>query len=157
MPSVAFGAALLPPTASSPIQRVLTWTIKKAADMAGEKRARRAEANIQAFLQHRITEQRCNYLARGRRFIVLDVAQLSKSWIAAVGSWLALKDRAAEATMDDLTAELRLRGLEPPYEAIKQELASHFGGSDQIAQKKAVREFARQIGMFIRKSDRPLY
>ena len=118
--------------------------------MAGEKRARRAEANIQAFLQHRITEQRCNYLARGRRFIVLDVGQLSKSWIAAVGNWLALKDRAAEATMDDLTAELRLRGLEPPYEAIKQELASHFGGSDQIAQKKAESSRDKSACSFVR-------
>jgi hypothetical protein len=34
-----------------------------------------------------------------------------------VKNWLARKDRASEITMDDLTAELRLRGLEPPYDA----------------------------------------
>jgi hypothetical protein len=55
--------------------------------------------------------------------------------------------------MDDLTAELRLRGLEPPYEAIKHELALRFAGIDEVAQKKLVREFARQIEVSITKSD----
>jgi hypothetical protein len=36
-----------------------------------------------------------------------------------------------EITMDDLTAELRLRGLEPPYGAVKQELAIRFAGMDE--------------------------
>jgi len=52
--------------------------------------------------------------------------------------------------MDDLTAELRLRGLEPPYEAITQELAIRFAGTDEVANQKVVREFARQIGTFVR-------
>jgi hypothetical protein len=83
--------------------------------MADEQREHRAKKNIYAFLQHRSIEQRRRYLARGRRFLVLDVAQLSKSWITAVNNWLARKDGASEITMDDLTAELRLRGLDPPY------------------------------------------
>ncbi len=125
--------------------------------MADRQRERRAKTNIHAFLQRRSMEQRRNYLARGRRFVILDVGQLSKSWITAVRNWLARKDRAAQVTMDDLTAELRLRGLEPPYEAIKQELAIRFAGIDEVAQKKVVREFARQIGIFIRESDKPPY
>ena len=125
--------------------------------MADRQCDRRAETNIYAFLQRRGMEQRRNYLAGGRRFVILDVEQLSKSWITAVRNWLARKDRAAQVTMDDLTAELRLRGLEPPYEAIKQELAIRFAGIDEVAQKKVVREFARQIGMFIRESDKPPY
>jgi hypothetical protein len=143
--------------ARSPIQFDLTYTTRKAAEMADKSRQCRAETNIHAFLQRRSMEQRRNYLARGRRFVILDVGQLSKSWITAVRNWLARKDRAAETTMDDLTAELRLRGLEPPYEAIKQELAIRFAGTDGIAQKNVVREFARQIGMFIRESDKPPY
>src|SRR5215475_633612 len=118
--------------------------------MADKQRERRAETKIYAFLQHGIREQRRKYLARGRRFIILDVEQLSKSWITAVTNWLAWKDRAAEVTMDDLTAELRLRGIEPPYEAVKQELDIRFVGIDEGAQKKFVREFARQVGMFVR-------
>lgn len=125
--------------------------------MADKQRERRAKTNIHEFLQRRSIEQRRSYLARGRRFVILDVGQLSKSWITAVRNWLARKDRAAEITMDDLTAELRLRGLEPPYEAIKQEMAIRFARSDEVAQKKVMIEFARQVGMFIRESDKPLH
>jgi hypothetical protein len=121
--------------------------------MADEQREHRAKKNIYAFLQRRSIEQRRSYLARGRRFLVLDVAQLSKSWITAVNNWLARKDRASEIMMDDLTAELRLRGLEPPYDAVKEELATRFAGMDEATQRKAGRKFAREIGMFIRESD----
>jgi len=125
--------------------------------MADKQRGRRAKTNIHDFLQRRNIEQRRKYLARGRRFVVLDAGQLGKSWIAAVRNWLARKDRAAEVTMDDLTAELRLRGLEPPYEAIKHELALRFGGIDEVAQRKLVREFARQIAMPITESNERLH
>jgi hypothetical protein len=91
--------------------------------MADKQRERRAKTNIDAFLQHASIGQRRDYLVRGRRFGTLDGGQLRESWIFAVRNWLARKDRAAELTMDDLTAELRLRGLEPPYDAVKQELA----------------------------------
>ena len=129
----------------------------KAADMADKQREARAKGNIHDFLQRRTLEQNRKYLTRGRRFVVLDVGQLGKSWIAAVRNWLARKDRAAEVTMDDLTAEIRLRGLEPPYEAVKHELALRFASIDEVAQKKLVREFARQIGMSITKSDQRLH
>ena len=125
--------------------------------MADKQRGRRAKTNIHDFLQRRNIEQRRKYLARGRRFVVLDAGQLGKSWIAAVMNWLARKDRAAEVTMDDLTAELRLRGLEPPYEAIKHELALRFTGIDEVAQRKLVREFARQIGMPTTESNERLH
>jgi hypothetical protein len=124
--------------------------------MADKQRERRAKSNIDAFLQRRDIEQRQKYLSRGRRFVILDVGQLSKSWITAVRNWLARKDRTAEVTMDDLTAEIRLRGLEPPYEAIKQDFAGRFAGVDDATQRKLVREFARQVGTFVRESDKPL-
>src|SRR6478735_9674384 len=129
----------------------------KAADMADKQRGRRAKTNIHDFLQRRNIEQRRKYLALGRRFVVLDAGQLGKSWIAAVMNWLARKDRASEITMDDLTAELRLRGLEPPYDAVKQKLATRFAGMDEATQRKAGRKFAREIGMFIRESDKSLH
>jgi hypothetical protein len=59
--------------------------------------------------------------------------------------------------MDDLTAELRLRGLEPPYNAVKQELAARFARINEVAQNKAEREFARQVSMFRRENDKPLH
>jgi hypothetical protein len=81
------------------------------------------EVVVNAFLQHKSMQQIQDYLARGRRFARLDVERLNTDWIIAVRSWLAHKDRTKERMMDDLAAELRLRGLEPPYGTVKQELA----------------------------------
>ena len=80
-------------------------TRTKVSGMADEQREHRAKKNIYAFLQRRSIEQKRSYLAHGRRFVVLDVGQLNKSWITAVKNWLARKDRASEIMMDDLTAE----------------------------------------------------
>jgi hypothetical protein len=87
---------------------------------------------------------------------MLDGVQLSENWITAVRNWLARKDRTSELMMGDLTAELRLRGLEPPYDAVKPEFATRFAKMDEAAQKKA-KAFARQIGMFRRDSDKQLH
>jgi hypothetical protein len=72
-----------------------------------------------------------DYLARGRRFAKLDVERLNKDWIIAVRSWLAHKHRIKERMMDDLAAELRLRGLEPPYGAVEQQLADRSAQSER--------------------------
>jgi hypothetical protein len=50
-----------------------------------------------------------------------------------------------------------MRGLEPPYSAVKQELAAHFAGINEVAQNKVRREFARQIAIFAGESDKPLH
>src|SRR5713226_3256618 len=121
--------------------------------MADEPRESRTAAMVHAFLQHRSMEQTQDYLARGRRFAALDVGQLSEDWIVAVRSWLARKDQARERMMDDLTAELQLRGSEPPYDAIKKELAARFAGIEDAAQKKIRSEVARQIGEFMREKE----
>jgi hypothetical protein len=125
--------------------------------MANEQREHRAKKNIYAFLQRRSIEQRRRYQARGRRFVVLEGWAPKQKLDYRVKNWLARKDRASEVTMDDLTAELRLRGLEPPYDAVKQELATRFAGMDEATQRKAGRKFAREIGMFIRESDKSLH
>jgi hypothetical protein len=124
--------------------------------MADEPRADRAAAMVEAFLQHRKMERTQDYLARGRRFAALDVGQLSENWITAVRSWLARKNRSHEQMMDDLAAELQLRGSEPPYDAVKHELAARFAGIQEVKQKKVGSELARQIGTFMRESNKTL-
>ena len=44
-----------------------------------------------------------------------------------------------------------------PYDAVKHELATRFAGMDGATQRKAGRKFAREIGMFIRESDKSLH
>ena len=96
-----------------------------------------------------------DYLARGRRFAKLDLERLNKNWIFAIRSWLANKHRTKERMMDDLGAELRLRGLEPPYGAVEQQLADRSAQTNEAERKKSVRKVAREIGRFMRENDRP--
>ena len=114
------------------------------------------EAIVNAFLQHKSMEQMQDYLARGRRFAELDIGRLNKDWIIAVRSWLANKDRTKERMMDDLAAELRLRGVEPPYAAVEQELADRSARTKENEQKKVIRAVAREIGDFMCENQRPL-
>src|SRR5215475_7275751 len=96
------------------------------------------EALVNAFLQHKSMEQMQDYLACGRRFAKLGTGQLTEGWIIAVRTWLAHKDRTNERMMDDLAAELRLRGLEPPYSAVEQELADRSVQMKEAEQKRTV-------------------
>jgi len=114
------------------------------------------EAIVNAFLQHKSMEQMQDYLARGRRFAKLDVGRLNKDWINAVRSWLAHKHRTKERMMDDLAAELRLRGLESPYGAVERDLADRSAQTNEAKRKKTVRKVAREIGEFMREIDGPL-
>src|SRR5262249_46561341 len=113
------------------------------------------EAVVNAFLQHKSMEQVQGYLARGRRFAKLDVKRLNTDWIISVRIWLAHKHRTKERVMDDLAAELRLRGLEPPYGAVETDLADRSAQTKKAERKKSLREIAREIGKFAREK-RPL-
>ena len=117
---------------------------------------RDAGAILNAFLQHKSMEQMQDYLARGPRFAKLDVGRLNKDWTNAVRSWLAHKHRTKERMMDDLAAELRLRGLESPYGAVERDLADRSAQTNEAKRKKTVRKVAREIGEFMREIDRPL-
>ena len=118
--------------------------------------ARDPEAIVNAFLQHKSMKQMQDYLARGRRFAKLGMARLNKDWIIAVRSWLANKYRTKERLMDDLAAELRLRGFEPPYGAVEQDLANRSAQTSETERKRTAREVAREIGEFMPENDRPL-
>jgi hypothetical protein len=113
------------------------------------------EAVVNAFLQHKSMKQMQGYLARGQRFAKLDVERLNADWIIAVRRWLAHKHRTKERMMDDLAAELRLRGLEPPYGAVEQELADRSAQTNEPERTKTIREVAREIREFMRENDRP--
>jgi hypothetical protein len=114
----------------------------------------RAKAIVDAFLQNKSMEQAQSYLARGRRFAKFDVAQLNERWTVAVGSWLAHKSQSDELLMDDLTSELRLRRLEPPYRAVEKELADRFIQSDASKSEERIRNFVQEICEFMDENER---
>jgi hypothetical protein len=125
--------------------------------MTGKPRRDDAAAMVVAFLEYRKMEQTKDYLSRGRRFAAVDVGQLSEDWIIAVRSWLARKDRECEKMMDDLTAELQLRRSEPPYGAVKQELAARFALIEEAEQAKVGTQLAQEVALFMREKERPLH
>jgi hypothetical protein len=120
--------------------------------MAGRSGANGAPTVLHEFLQHQIREFRQAYLARGRRFGMLDPQRLSLAWTEAVRSWLTRKEPAAEQLMDDLTAELRLRGIEPPYREIEADLAARWQQARPADRQKAQKRLARSVGKFARDS-----
>jgi hypothetical protein len=114
----------------------------------------RVGAIVNAFLQNKSMEQKRDYLARGRRFARLDVAQLKKGWIIAVRNWLARKNHANELMMDDLASEMGLRRLEPPYQAVAQELIDRFAQTEESMRNEELGEVAREISEFMAESTR---
>ena len=125
--------------------------------MDDDRRQARAETIVNAFFQNKSMEQRQDYLTRGRRFANVEVGRLNADWILAVRRWLSGNNRPNERTMDDLAAELRLRGLKPPYGAIEQELVNRSAQLPEVEQKQAQGELARQITEFTRAGKGPLH
>src|SRR5947209_20190067 len=75
------------------------------------------------YLQHVLMNEPKAYFDRGRRFANLDVAQLNEKWVVIFKAYCADHNRQQGLEMDDLAAELRLRGLDPPFEAVKTEIS----------------------------------
>ena len=129
---------------------------EKVDEMADDLRED-PEVIVNTFLQHKSLEQTQDYLVRGRRFAKLDVAQMNEDWIIAVRSWLTHKNRTNERMMDDLAAELRWRGLEPPYGAVQQELADRSAQTKESERKKVLSAFAREVDEFVRENQRTVH
>jgi hypothetical protein len=101
-------------------------------------RARRSptdKANDEMFtyMRHIQMNELKDYLDRGRRFGGAVTSELNEKWIFAFRRFVASEAKMETREMEDVSAELRLRGLDVPYEAVKKErtalnaLVRHFG------------------------------
>src|ERR1700736_5553864 len=79
--------------------------------------------DAEEYLQHALMNETKAYFDRGRRFANVDVAQLKEKWVVIFKAYFADHNRQQGLEMDDLAAELRLRGLDPPFEAVKAEIS----------------------------------
>ena len=75
-------------------------------------------------------EQTRDYLARGRRFRGLTAGELAEQYVEAFRAWTAAPAEGRR-WHSDTAAEFELRGLDPPAEAIAEELSAF---TKQIAQ-----------------------
>jgi len=86
------------------------------APVAGQK-----EALLRAMMDSAAMDETRDYLTRGRAHAHVPEDALKDNWVKAFKTWFLSRDKLAQRDADDLTAELRLRRLEPPYERIAAE------------------------------------
>ena len=71
------------------------------------------------FLQHELVNEARGYIERGRRLQALSDDEIIDTWVATFERWFDEKTNANSRDMDDAAAEVRLRGLEMPYDRIE--------------------------------------
>jgi hypothetical protein len=110
---------------------------------------------VEAMLASSHADEIADYLTRGRRHERLADDDLQRDFLAALEAWVPLNsarpqtrpERAALTKLDDLTAEIRLRGREPPYHLSPEMCAQmgrtlrKHGGKSNPGVRAAVREF----------------
>ena len=112
-------------------------------------------ALAEAYLQHELMNKTKAYLDRGRRFAQLDVTQLADRWIAVFTAYFAQHYRKQGDEMDDLAAELRLRGLDPPFEAVSAEISKLQGSLKRLGSNAKSSELDRKIIDFLEQQRKP--
>ena len=81
-------------------------------------------ALVEEFLQHALMKETADYARRGRQFASALVSDINDQWTAAFQAVFTQQQQHRIREMDDLAAELRIRGLEPPYDRVEQEVAA---------------------------------
>src|ERR1700674_2229070 len=105
--------------------------------------------NAEEYLQHVLMNETKAYFDRGRRFEKLEVAQLNEKWVMVFKAYFADHYRQQGLDMDDLAAELRLRGLDPPLHAVKRELSKLHGTLARIGPHASSPEFEQKVSEFL--------
>jgi hypothetical protein len=112
-------------------------------------------ALAETYLQHELMNETKAYLDRGRRFARLDVTQLADRWIAVFKAYFAQHYRKQGNEMDDLAAELRLRGLDPPFEAVSAEISKLQESLKRLGSNAKSPELDRKITDFLEQRRKP--
>jgi hypothetical protein len=77
---------------------------------------------VDALLQSELMEETAAYLRRGRSFSAASTEGLNELWIVAFRTWFGSRNAEDQGQMEDLAAELRLRGFDPPFDTVQAEL-----------------------------------
>ncbi len=78
--------------------------------------------HVTAFLRTEEMDQAQSYLERGRELRRLCDADLKEIWVAAFERWFESRSTRTGRNMDDVAAEIRLRGLEMPYDRVRSKI-----------------------------------
>lgn len=78
---------------------------------------------IRSWIERQVLEQIADYLARGRALAGRDYALLRRHWVTQMSLWSTKAASAEDHKLrEDIQAEMRVRGFQPPYDAVKDDL-----------------------------------
>ena len=79
------------------------------------------DAIAKAVVQSAEMDETNDYAARGRRHRSVELDQLKAEWVSAFKKWALSLGAADPREIDDLSAEFRLRNIEPPFDQVRDE------------------------------------
>jgi hypothetical protein len=107
-----------------------------------------------SFLQHALMEETRAYVERGRVLKDLNDQDIMNICVAAVERWFGDRSDKNQREMDDVAAEIRLRGLEMPEERLKP--LTEKMREEMLREPRGLNEKTRkQIREFIEERDKP--
>lgn len=80
------------------------------------------KAGVHSWLAENQMQDVRNYVSRGRSFESASIDQLNSEWVALMRDWAADPRQSKNPRRTDIESEMTLRGLEPPYKLVKDEL-----------------------------------
>jgi hypothetical protein len=76
------------------------------------------KSQIETMIANNLMEQKQAYLSRGRKFQETATADLTAMWIKQMNAWADLTPAYDRALMQDLAAELDIRGIAEPLDLV---------------------------------------
>lgn len=108
---------------------------------------------LEAFLEHELMNEAAEYVGRGRTHGDASSEDLAARWVLAFRKWS--RDPAGEdrRELDDLWAELRLRGIETPADQVAAEIDELAKRAAAEAERSGAPVFRRKFSAFLEERD----
>ena len=110
------------------------------------------EADIHAYLRHQALARRADYVDRGRRFEALDLDALEAGWAHAFVAMCLHGEAARIEDLDDLSAEIALRGRPVPAHLVQNVMPGIRERARQGLTAQSLARFGDRVRAFL--SDR---
>ena len=106
--------------------------------------------DILAYLDHQALERRAAYIAQGRRYRTLEPAALETAWADAFVAMCLHGDPTRIRDIDDLTAEIGLRGHAVPTHLVRHALPDIQERARRWLTPRVLARFSGRVGAFRR-------
>jgi hypothetical protein len=93
-------------------------------------------------------ELRGSYLERGRRFISLHDDNLDKEWASTFIAVCAEDNQSRRPDLNDLSAEIGLRGREEPAHLVKHVMPQVIATAERIMREEGTQHIEDRLGEF---------